>query len=147
MISLPHQYHASAIAKPEGEVSLRSDRLADIASAAPKEFDGPGDRWAPETLLVAALGDCFILTFRAVAAAMQINWVSIQCDVQGTLARVESATKFTEFILRIQLQVVFGTDKRRVNTVLQKAKAGCFISNSLSAQVCLSPEIIVLPEM
>ncbi len=146
MIHFPCQYHASATAKSEGEINLHSDGVADIVSAAPKNFGGPGDRWAPETLLVATLGDCFILTFRAVAAAMKINWVSVRCDVQGTLAQVGNTTKFTEFILRIQLQVPFGADERSINTVWQKTKAGCFVSNSLAAQITLDPVLIILPE-
>ena len=43
-------------------------------SSAPVEFDGPGDRWSPETLLIAAIADCFILTFRAIACATRMDW-------------------------------------------------------------------------
>jgi organic hydroperoxide reductase OsmC/OhrA len=32
------------------------------------QLGGPGGQWSPETLLVAAAAECFILTFRAVAA-------------------------------------------------------------------------------
>ncbi|MFA5170204.1 MAG: OsmC family protein [Sulfuriferula sp.] len=147
MMNFPYQYQASATANQTGEVILHSEGLADIASAAPKDFGGPGDRWSPENLLVAALGDCYILTFRAIMAAMKINWVAISCDVQGTLARVEGKTKFTEFMLRIQLKVPSGTDDSSANMALQKAKSGCFISNSLSAQINFETDIVVLPEM
>lgn len=142
MINFPYQYQASATASQTGEVILHSEGLADIASAAPKDFGGPGDRWSPETLLVAALGDCYILTFRAVAAAMKINWVAINCDVQGTLARVEGKTRFTEFTMHIQLKVPAGTDEDRMHVALQKAEAGCFVSNSLSAQIRFESEIL-----
>jgi organic hydroperoxide reductase OsmC/OhrA len=77
---------------------------------------------------------------------MKINWLAIDCDVQGTLARVEGKTQFTEFVMRIQLKVHAGTDEGRASMALQKAEAGCFVSNSLSAQISFEPEIIVLTE-
>jgi uncharacterized OsmC-like protein len=32
-----------------------------------KIFDGPGDAWSPENLLLAAVQSCFLFTFQAVA--------------------------------------------------------------------------------
>ena len=63
----PHHYQVAASAGVEGEVLLASAGLEPINTAPPVEFDGPGNRWSPETLLVGAIADCFILTFRAVA--------------------------------------------------------------------------------
>jgi organic hydroperoxide reductase OsmC/OhrA len=133
--SLPHQYQARASAGPAGVVSLASAGLPVLASAAPADFGGPGDRWSPETLLVAAIADCFILTFRAVAAASKLDWSDLQCDVQGTLAREEGKTRFTLFHVSVRLQVLTGVDEARVRLLLQKAKDGCFIANSLSAHI------------
>ena len=59
----------NASAAPAGSVDVTSAGLPDLATAPPVEFEGPGDAWSPETLLCAALVDCFILTFRAVARA------------------------------------------------------------------------------
>jgi organic hydroperoxide reductase OsmC/OhrA len=59
MTDFPHYYRASSAAVPDGDVILKSDGLPTLTSAPPKEFDGPGNRWSPETLLVAAVGDCF----------------------------------------------------------------------------------------
>jgi organic hydroperoxide reductase OsmC/OhrA len=73
MQPFPHQYVVAAHGSALGEVELHADQLSPIRSASPAEFDGPGDRWSPETLLVAAVGDCLILTFRAVARASGIS--------------------------------------------------------------------------
>jgi organic hydroperoxide reductase OsmC/OhrA len=73
MHPLPHTYEASAEGGATDSVTVSSPRLATISSAAPKEFDGPGDQWSPETLLMAAVADCFILSFRAVASASQFE--------------------------------------------------------------------------
>ena len=67
MQALPHRYRVKGAGRITGDVELTAERLTMLRSASPAEFDGPGDRWSPETLLVGAVGDCFILTFRAVA--------------------------------------------------------------------------------
>jgi hypothetical protein len=38
---------------------------------------------------VAAVADCFALTFRAVAKASQLQWTKLLCDADGTLDRSE----------------------------------------------------------
>ena len=68
MQAFPHEYTVDGRAFPRGDITLDSDRLPALCAAPPPEFDGPGDRWSPETLLVAAVSSCYVLTFRAVAA-------------------------------------------------------------------------------
>ena len=63
MQAFPHHYVISATAEPDGEVALHGENLPRLASLPPEEFDGPGGRWSPETLAVAAVADCFVLTF------------------------------------------------------------------------------------
>ena len=131
MQDLPHRYTAAALSRTDGEVSLESPRLPTLASAAPAEFGGPGDRWSPETLLVAAMADCFSLGFRAIAKASKLEWESLRCEVEGTLERVERATQFTKFEVRASLRVPPGTDEARARSALEKAERICFITNSL----------------
>jgi organic hydroperoxide reductase OsmC/OhrA len=63
----PHQYCVGASARAEGDIVLDSNRLPALVTAAPEEFGGPGGRWSPETLGVAAVADCYAPTFRSVA--------------------------------------------------------------------------------
>jgi organic hydroperoxide reductase OsmC/OhrA len=141
MQDLPHRYSAAARAQTEGEVTLESHRLASLASAPPVEFGGPGDRWSPETLLVAALADCFVLSFRAIARASKLEWLSLRCEVEGTLDRVERVTQFTAFAVRASLQVPPGTDPDRARGLLEKAEKVCLISRSLKAQPQLEAKV------
>lgn len=143
MQDLPHRYTAAALARAEGEVTLESPRLASLASAAPTEFGGPGDRWSPETLLVASLADCFTLGFRAIAKASKLEWVSLRCEVEGTLERVERVTSFTGFAVRATLKVPAGTDEAKARSLLEKAEKTCFISNSLKGAKHLESKIEV----
>ena len=96
----PHHYAVQAAATPEGDVPVSSQGLPDLATAPPAEFDGPGDRWSPETLLCAAVADCFLLSFRGVARAAKLPWTSLRCEVRGTLDRVDGKTRFTRIEVR-----------------------------------------------
>jgi len=143
MQDLPHHYRVAATAGPEGHVALAAGKLDAILSAPPLEFGGPSDRWSPETLLVAAVADCFILTFRAIARASKLSWVSLQCDVTGTLERRDGVTRFTEFTVRASLGVPPDTGEARALRLLAKAEAGCLITNSLSGTTHLEAVVEV----
>jgi organic hydroperoxide reductase OsmC/OhrA len=146
MQEFPHHYTVTAAGAVEGDVELTAERLPRLRSASPAEFGGPGDRWSPETLLVGAVADCFMLTFRAVARASKLPWISLNCDVTGTLDRVERVTQFTRVDLRARLTVPSGTGPDQARRALEKAERGCLISNSLKAEVHLEPEIEVAAE-
>jgi len=147
MQAFPHQYSVEASGPGSGDVELKADGLPTLRSASPIPFDGPGDRWSPETLLVAAVGDCLILTFRAVARASGFAWTSLECDVTGTLDRIEQTTRFVAFDVRARLQVPHGTNPDRARQVLEKAERSCLISNSLSAAIHLIPVIEIAAEL
>jgi len=120
---------------------LTADGLPRLQSASPAEFDGPGNRWSPETLLVGAVADCFILTFRAIAKASRVSWISLDCDVTGTLDRVDRVTQFTGFDMRAHLMVPAGEDTDRARQALEKAERNCLISRSLKAAVALDATV------
>ena len=141
MQNLPHHYAVTASTTTEGEIDLTSPGLAKIVSAPPAEFGGPGDRWSPETLLVAAVADCFILTFRAIARASKLDWISLSCDVEGVLDRIDNVTQFTGFTLRVVLDAPHGTDESKAKRLLEKAEHGCLITNSLTAKTHLDIDV------
>jgi peroxiredoxin-like protein len=141
MQDLPHRYSVAAIAKAEGEVSVESGALPSLATAPPAEFGGPGDQWSPETLLVASVADCFILTFRAVARASKLPWETLRCDVEATLDKVDRVAQFTEFLVRASLRVPAGTDEAKANRLLARAEQSCLITNSLKGASHLEAEI------
>ncbi len=87
MQDFPHCYKIVAAAETDGDVSLACEGLDSIFCAPPVEFGGPGDRWSPETLLVAAVGNRFVLSFRAIARASKLSWISLECETEGVLDR------------------------------------------------------------
>jgi organic hydroperoxide reductase OsmC/OhrA len=143
MKPFPHVYTVNASATPESDVELHSARLPFLQSAPPAEFGGPGDRWSPETLLTAAVGDCFLLTFRAVARAAKLPWNALECEVSGTLDRMNGVTRFTGFELRAHLCLPEGASSDAGTAVLEKAKKNCLISNSLIAAAHLNADVMI----
>lgn len=145
MQPFPHRYAVAAAARLEGDVVLEGERLPPLPSAPPTEFDGPGDRWSPETLLVASVADCFVLTFRAIAHLSKLPWLSLTCDVVGTVDRVERVTQFTGFVVRARLRVPVGTNEDQARRLLTKAEETCLVTNSLKAKSHLEAEVEVAP--
>ena len=144
MRDLPHLYAVTAVANPEGDVLLGNERLPRLPSAPPAEFDGPGDRWSPETLIAAAVADCFVLTFRAVAKFSKLPWVSLTCSTEATLDRLDRVMQFTAFTVRAHLQVPAGTNLEQAKRLMTRAEQACLISNSLKAGVHLEAEVEIV---
>ena len=137
MHPFPHRYAVSAIASPASAVTLRSAELEDIQSTAPPEFNGPPGNWSPETLLVAAIADCFVLTFRAVADASKLAWSELDCDAVGVLEKTAEGMWFTAIELAVQLRIPAGGDVARAERLLEKAEKSCLVSKSLRSEVRL----------
>jgi len=141
-MNLPHNYLVSAAAQPTGNIALTADNMPLLESAPPANFGGPGDRWSPEDLLVAAVADCFVLSFRAIAAASKFEWIDLKCEANGTLDKVERAIQFTEMHLVATLVVPSGADESRAQRLLEKSEQACLITNSLKLHPHLETKIV-----
>ena len=134
MQPFPHHYAVAARAATQGDVALESARLPALDSAPPAEFGGPGDRWSPETLFVAAVADCFVLTFRAIAGVSRFPWRSLACEVKGTVDRVERVTQFTDITVSARLRIPAGGNEEQARRLLAKAEDTCLVTNSLKVR-------------
>jgi len=145
MEPFPHHYAATAFADLEGDVAVDTKGSPRLASAPPAEFGGPGNRWSPETLLVAAVADCFVLTFRAIAAVSKVPWISLNCEVAGTLDKVDRVTQFTGFVVRARLLVAPEMNKEQAVRLLTRAEQTCLVTNSLKAKCQLEVSVETAP--
>ena len=143
MHPFPHRYVVNASVRPGGDVPLSAEGMRVIESAPPKEFDGPGNQWSPEGLLTAAVADCFVLSFRAIAAASKFSWVSLEARTEGTLDRIDGKMRFTRFDTHAKLHVPAGADMERAKKLLEKAEANCLVANSLNSERHLAAEVTV----
>jgi len=141
MKPLPHLYSARIVGEPTGYATLSSSGVPDLRTAPPLDFEGPGDAWSPEQLLLAAIEACFLLTFRSVAQASRLEFVSLSVEAEGVVDRVEGVTRFTQIVLRPRVALPAGTDEVRVRRALEKAERACLVSASLDTPIRLEPEI------
>lgn len=137
MHPLPHRYIVSASLAEGHDIALTTDDAPPLRTAAPREFDGPGGRWSPETLLVGAVADCFAITFRGSARASKLAWDSFACRVDGTLDRVDGAMRFTHIDIYVQLGLPETVGRDLAHRLLEKVKRNCLITNSLNAEIRL----------
>jgi organic hydroperoxide reductase OsmC/OhrA len=91
---------------------------------------------------VAAVADCYVLTFCAVAAVFKLPWTSIRCQAAGIVDRPQRVTQFVAFDLAVQLNVPAETDVEAATRVLLKAKHACLVTSSLKAPVALETAVI-----
>lgn len=143
MQQFPHRYTVTTSAAETGDLAVDSPDLPTLAYAAPREFEGPGDRWSPETLLVASVASCLILTFRAIARMSKLSWTSLDCEVTGILNRIDRVTQFTAFDIALRLELPPGANEEQGHRLLVKAEETCLITRSLRSEVNLDIDVKV----
>jgi len=128
--------------------SREGTTFADSAPAIPVGVGGsvPGGseaRWNPETLLGAALCDCYMLTFLSIARKARLDVRVL--DARAELTLVTDALKQTK-VERIDLHVIArvgpDTDAEKVRVVYAKSHKYCIIANSLAAPVVPTIEVV-----
>lgn len=143
MKPLPHHYEVRLTGGPAGYGTLSVQGAPDLRSAPPHDFDGPGDAWSPEHLLLASVETCFLFTLRSVAQASKVEFTALELSSEGTVDRKDGAIRFTEIVLRPRLTIPPGTDANRALRVMEKSETACLVSASLSTPIRLEPEITV----
>ena len=141
MQPLPHRYDVRLAGGPAGYAQLTTAGMPGLRTAPPPTYDGPGDAWSPEHLLLASVQACFLFTFRAVARASKLEFTGLDLDAAGTVDREDGVTRFTEIVLRPRVTVPAGTDAQRVAQVLEKSKRACLVSASLTTPIRLEPHV------
>jgi len=109
-------------------------------SADPK-FYGDPSLHNPEDLLVAALSACHFLSYLAVCARAGVHVTAYEDEVYGRMERVDGVTKFTEVILHPKVTVAPGSDAEKARALHERARAVCFIANSVNFPVRHAPTI------
>lgn len=144
MQAYPHEYRVRASATPAGPVPVHAEGVPQLQTWPPPEFDGPPGHWSPETLLMAAVADCYVLSFRAVARASRLAWEDLKVDVEGVLDRVAGVARFTEIRILPTLTLRDPDTVNLAQTVLDKAKRMCLVTNSLTSHCLLEPRVEVV---
>ena len=142
MKPLPHSYDVTLSGAPTRYATLSTEGVPVLSSAPPKDFDGPGDAWSPEHLLLASVLSCFMFTFRAVARGSKFDFASLELSASGTVDRQDGVTRFTEIVLKPRLTLPKGADPERAHRMLEKGKTACLVTASLAVPVRVEAEIL-----
>ena len=101
-------------------------------------------QWSPETLLTAAIANCYLLTFRAVSGAALFGWLRLECRVEGVLEPVDRRPRFSRFETLATLTVAAGADAAKAKRLLKKADRDCLIANSLRGPRTFACRVVAL---
>ena len=122
---------------------VRATGKPDLDVSSPPEFKGEAGIWTPEDLFVGSLNTCILMTFVAFATRKGLEFASYECRAEGRLEFAEGKYRFPEVKLYPRVVVKSPADVERAQVILESAHANCFISNSISSAVTLTPEIQV----
>jgi hypothetical protein len=93
--------------------------------------------WPPEDLFAAAIADCIVLNFEAIAANTKLSWYGRTAWTKATLnrLRVKCASHDSKHVryLKSGLRLT-----RLARLMFEKAEASCPLSNSLNCEKHLS---------
>jgi peroxiredoxin-like protein len=119
---------------------MTSPEHAPVKVGSPPEFKGAADVWCPEEMLVGAVNSCIMLTFLAYAQNRKLELVSYKSRAEGTLEHKDGKYRITHITL--QPVVVLKAEEQRplAEQIFKSAESDCFISNSVTAMVDLSPQ-------
>jgi len=118
---------------------------ADIIVGSPPEFKGEPGNWSPEELLVGSLNTCIMLTFLTLAQARGLTPAGYESEAEGLLENVEGKYRLTEVSVRPRVVVETDAQLEVGRKTMEGVEAQCFISNSITSRVKLTPEFVVAP--
>jgi organic hydroperoxide reductase OsmC/OhrA len=71
-----------------------------------------------------------------------VAFTSITVTAEGTVARQDGATRFTEIVLPPRITIPPGGEGDRAIRIMQKSEATCLVTASLRAPGRLEPEVV-----
>jgi organic hydroperoxide reductase OsmC/OhrA len=132
MIKYP-LYFSGNSASPSGistSWSSGANGLSPIECAIPQEFNGPGGGYSPEDLMVMAVMNCYIATFKVFAEKATLNFESI--EVSGTIEinRLDSGIVGVKS-LKINVKLDGASDNSKAMMILEETRKNCLMANAL----------------
>jgi organic hydroperoxide reductase OsmC/OhrA len=119
----------------------RFDGGVELAASSAPAYKGDPARVDPEEALVAAIASCHMLTFLAVAARRRLVVDAYQDDAVGTMEKNdEGRLAITRVVLRPRIAFSGAApDAAELARLHELAHAGCFIANSVRAEIRVEP--------
>lgn len=136
----------------EVDIQWKQDRVGELSSsilnksiecATPPEFpNGVPGIWSPEHLFVASINSCFMATFLAISHNFKMEVASFDCKTTARLEMVDGRYLITQAKMNPVVKLVNpDTDREKAFRVLEKAKSGCLVTNSMKTEVSMEPSV------
>ena len=138
-----YSYETTVAWRRGKEGDIRADGRPAINVASPPEFGGPKGMWAPEELLVAAVGSCLMTTFLYFVELLGIQLVSYDGSGSGTMEKTPAGLRFTAMDVAIAVKVDSEADCQKAARLKKKLEKYCPVSASLNFPVRLSLDVSV----
>ncbi len=124
------------------------DGLPDIEVASPPQFGGPGGRWTPEHLFVAAATTCWLTTFLAYAERARLEISAVEAAGEAIVERGEDGrVSLPRIVLRPRVTVKGEEGREAALKWIHKAEETCLIARAMRATVELEPMVLVAAEL
>jgi organic hydroperoxide reductase OsmC/OhrA len=114
-------------------------------SADPAFLGDPG-RMNPEVLLVAAASSCQLLSFLAVAARSRLDVIAYEDEAEAIMPEQDRPVRITEITLKPRITVRSPASESRVMHLVEVAHRECYIANSLTSKVSVTPEVTIVSD-
>ena len=107
----------------------------------PKEFGGPGSGFSPEDIYISALANCYVATFKVIAANSKVDFTSL--DTTGELTLDVNAETKKPWMSQAKLNVLVKTtgDIEKVERFANRVTSQCLILNSVKTEVIVSVRV------
>ena len=99
----------------------------------------------PEELLLMAASSCQMLWFLHLAAKARIDVIEYEDDALALMPTDREPVRITEVELRPRIVVAGEVDPARVEKLANLAHEHCFVANSLTSEMTLTPTVEVRP--
>jgi organic hydroperoxide reductase OsmC/OhrA len=118
--------------------------------SAPPDSQGHAGVMTPEDAFVAAANTCVMLMFIWAAERFKIRLLSYECRVEGTKRiEIDRTESFTRLHFRPAIQVAAGDEppaavEGRTLRALQAARKYSLVANSVTSEIVIEPQILVV---
>ncbi|HEY3294109.1 MAG TPA: OsmC family protein [bacterium] len=96
----------------------------------------------PEEVFAAAVGTCMLMTILAVFSKSRVTVLSYDDKPEALLEFVERRFRVTRVTLRPRMVIDGPIEREKLENLIQKSHANCFITLSVKAEVIVEPTFV-----
>ncbi|MEP6676134.1 MAG: OsmC family protein [Ferruginibacter sp.] len=114
-----------------------------IHVATPKVFNGEGEEWSPEHLLLGAVSSCYMSTLLFNAARSETDFTHFECEVIGQIEAENGKLRFVMIDVYPKIFIADESERERAVEALEQTSNSCLISNSINANILYHPKVTI----